>query len=181
MKCQFHDLFTDVFGELDYSMIQKLWYNIKKVPIAGSIGMFFLKIFRGTKKRALLLIGRINMKSKTRNKSGVGFEHPAILNLKKGDVVKVRSKEEIEQTLDENNKFKGVEFMEGMWQYCEQTHRVFKRVEKILDPWAGRLRKCRNMVILEGLFCHGDPAHAPECDRTCLYYWKEAWLERVSH
>ncbi|MFX0210779.1 MAG: hypothetical protein ACFFDT_32670 [Candidatus Hodarchaeota archaeon] len=120
------------------------------------------------------------MKSITRNEGRVDFRHQAILSLKKGDVVKVRSRQEIEQTLDENNQFDGCGFMETMWQYCGGTYRVLKRVEKILDPWASRLRRCSNIVILEGLFCHGDPRHAPECDRTCIYYWKEAWLEKVS-
>ena len=72
------------------------------------------------------------------------------------------------------------EFMETMCQFCGGKYKVFKRVEKILDPWTNKLRRCKNLVILEGLLCHGDPTHATACDRTCLYYWNEAWLERVS-
>ncbi|MFX0207101.1 MAG: hypothetical protein ACFFDT_14020 [Candidatus Hodarchaeota archaeon] len=174
MKCQFHDLFQDSFGELEYSPIERLWYSVKKIPLVGNIGMFFLRTSREAKKQSM------SKKSKTRNEGRVDLKHQAILNLKKGDVVKVRSREEIEQTLDENNQFERCEFMETMWQYCGGTYKVFKRVEKILDPWTDRLRRCPNIVTLEGLLCHGDPKHAPVCDRTCIYYWKEAWLERIS-
>ena len=94
--------------------------------------------------------------------------------------MKIRSSEEIAKTLDENKKYERCEFMETMWQFCGGTYKVFKSVEKILDPWTNKLRKCKNLVILEGLLCHGDPTHATACDRTCLYYWNQAWLERVS-
>ena len=180
MKCQFYDLFRDDFGELEYSMMERLWYKVKKIPILGHVGMLLLKTSRAAKQHVSLFFGGMNMKSEEGNQSKpISFKHRRILSLKKGEVVKVRSREEIQRTLDENNQFEGVEFMDTMWQFCGGTHKVFKRLERILDPWENRLRKCRNMVILEGLFCHGDPNHALDCDRTCLYYWKEAWLEKV--
>ena len=180
MKCQFYDLFTDDFGELEYTNMERVWYKIKRMPILGSIGTFFLKRTREAMKHGRLFIRRMNMKSRTGNEGKVAFRHETVLNLQKGDIVKVRSRKEIEQTLDENNQFQGVEFMETMWQFCDQTYEVMKRLERILDPWEDRLRKCRNMVILKDLFCHGDPGHNLDCDRTCLYYWKEVWLERIS-
>lgn len=114
----------------------------------------------------------------TENKKDFGQQK--ILKLKKGDIVKVRSRQEIEQTLDENNQFEGCGFMESMWQYCGGSYKVLKRVEVVLDPWKNKLRKCRDLVALDGLFCHGDPKISSECDRTCIFYWKEAWLEKVS-
>jgi hypothetical protein len=179
MKCQLHDLFEDDLGELEYSVMERTWYRVKEVPIVGDLGKVCLEINRAMKRALSSLIGRMNMKSEQREEESVRFKHQAIIDLKPGDVVKVRSREEIRQTLDGKSQFEGVEFMQTMWEYCGQTHKVLKRVEKILDPYANRLRKCRDMVILEGLFCHGDPLHALECDRTCLYYWKEAWLEKV--
>ena len=122
----------------------------------------------------------ISKKSKVRSYASDDLKRQPILHLKKGDIVKVRSSEEIAKTLDENNKFERCEFMETMWQFCGGKYKVFKRVDKILDPWTNKLRRCKNLVILEGLLCHGDPTHATACDRTCLYYWNEAWLERVS-
>jgi hypothetical protein len=178
MKCQLHDLFKDEWGELEYSFMERTWYRLKKVPVLGDLGKVCLDSYRGMKRERSSLLGRMNMKREQGEKGPVRFKHQAILKLKAGDFVKVRSREEIQQTLDGKSQFEGVEFMQTMWEYCGQTHRVLKRVERILDPYANRLRKCRDMVILEGLFCHGDPAHALECDRTCLYYWKEAWLEK---
>jgi hypothetical protein len=115
---------------------------------------------------------------KTENRKDFGFK--MVLNLKKGDLVKVRPRYEIEQTLDENNQYQGCGFMESMWQYCGGSYKVLKRVEVVLDPWKKKLRKCRDTVALDGLFCHGDPKINTECDRTCIFYWKEAWLEKVS-
>jgi hypothetical protein len=174
MKCQFHDLFQDAFGDLEYSIKERIWHNVKKIPIIGSAGIFLLKTLRAEKKPSE------SKKLKVRSFGRNDVKHQEILHLKKGDLVKVRSSEEIIKTLDENNKFERCEFMETMWQYCGKRYRVFKRVEKILDPWTNKLRKCKNLVILEGLLCHGDPKHATACDRTCLYYWSEAWLEKVS-
>jgi len=179
MKCQLHDIFKDEVAELEYSVMEKTWYRVKEVPIVGDLGKLCLDSYRGMKPALSSLMGRKNMTSAQTEKVPAGFKHKPILNLQAGDVVKVRTREEIQQTLDGNSQFEGVEFMQTMWAFCGQTHKVLKRVEKILDPYENRLRKCRSMVILEGLFCHGDPLHALECDRTCLYYWKEAWLEKV--
>jgi hypothetical protein len=101
------------------------------------------------------------------------------IKLKRGDMVKIKTKKEIEKTLDSNKRYQGCGFMEGMWQYCGGTYKVLKRVEIILDPWKNKLRKCDNIVALEGLFCNGDPIVSPECDRTCIFYWNEAWLEKI--
>lgn len=174
MKCQFYDLFQDAFGELEYSMKERIWYSLKKMPIIGSAGMFVLKKLRTEQGRKLA------KKIKIERKSNYKLKHQGVLNLKKGDTVKVRSSEEIAKTLDATNRFERCEFMETMWQFCGGTYKVLKRVEKILDPWTNKLRKCKNLVILDGLLCNGDKTHATACDRTCLYYWNEAWLEKVS-
>ena len=121
------------------------------------------------------------MTSTARNENRKHFAHQSVFNLKKGDLVKIRPRKEIEQTLDQNNQFQGCGFMESMWQYCGGTYKVIKRVEIILDPWKSKLRRCRDTVALDGLFCHGDPKISPECDRTCIFYWKEVWLEKVSN
>jgi hypothetical protein len=119
------------------------------------------------------------MKSDIKEDNGRSFEFKTVLNLKKGDRAKIRSRNQIEKTLDHNNQFQGCGFMESMWQYCEGTYTVLKRVEVVLDPWKNKLRRCHDTVALDGLFCHGDPIVAPECDRTCIFYWKEAWLEKM--
>ncbi|MFH0788953.1 MAG: hypothetical protein V2B13_15250 [Pseudomonadota bacterium] len=179
MKCQFNDLFQDSFGEIDYTIKEKIWGFIKKLPVIGAFGVIFLSYARKKGNKYFTGISNRTKIIKTKKNWKEGIKEFPVLHLKEGDHVKIRTRDEIESTLDEKNQFEGVEFMVTMWPYCGETHRVFKRVERILDPFADRLRRCKNMVILEGLFCHGDPAHALKCDRTCLYYWKEAWLEKI--
>jgi hypothetical protein len=49
------------------------------------------------------------------------------LDLKVGDWVVVRSREEILRTLDKNGQLEGLPFMPEMFEVCEQQFRVFKR------------------------------------------------------
>jgi len=101
------------------------------------------------------------------------------LSLMVGDLVRVRSKEQIMQTLDENKKLEGCVFMEEMWQYCGSEYKVIKKVDHFFDEAKFRMRRTRNIVLLEGLHCSGNlPIFTHKCDRHCFYFWKEAWLER---
>ena len=95
-----------------------------------------------------------------------------------GDTVPIRSKEEIRSTLDKWNQSKRCSFTEEMWPYCGTTQRVFKRVEKFLDERDYLLKKCRGIVILEGVFCEGTKDFGP-CDRSCFFFWREEWLEKL--
>jgi len=99
-------------------------------------------------------------------------------SLKPGDMVRIRSKEEIRAILDPWNRLKGCGFLEEMWPYCSTTQRVYKRVERFLDERDFVVKKCRNLVILEGVFCHGT-ADFGKCDRTCFFFWREEWLEKL--
>jgi len=100
-----------------------------------------------------------------------------ILGLQPGEVVEVKSEDEIRQTLDAGGKNRGLGFMPEMWDYCGQRGRVFKRVEKIcLENVPRTVRKMKNTVILEGAVCKGSGIG---CDRACFYFWRECWLKRV--
>ncbi|MFX0140481.1 MAG: hypothetical protein ACFFDN_42975 [Candidatus Hodarchaeota archaeon] len=179
MKCHLENIFSDAF-KIEYTKSDKIRYVFKRIPIIGNIGSYLQRKYREAKNMNSSTMSKLkNNVNPTKNvNKPIVTKKNTILKLKPGEVVKVRSREEIQQTLDEKNQFKGVDFMKGMWQYCGQEFKVFKRVEKIYDAHKDRYRKCRNLVILEGLFCHGSE-YTPECDRTCLYYWKEAWLERI--
>ncbi|MBN1348942.1 hypothetical protein JXJ21_05995 [candidate division KSB1 bacterium] len=101
-------------------------------------------------------------------------------NLKPGDIVKVRSKEQIMKTLDKNNKHEGCSFMKEMWQYCGTNQTVLKKVEYFFDEGKNRMRRTRRIVLLKGLHCSGEwPIFKQKCDRYCLFFWKEAWLEKI--
>jgi hypothetical protein len=101
-----------------------------------------------------------------------------VLGLQPGEIIEVKSAEEIRRTLDATDKNRGLGFMPEMWEYCGQRGRVFKRVEKVCLEHAPRtVRAMKNTVILEGAFCKGSGIG---CDRACFYFWRECWLRRVS-
>jgi len=138
--------------------------HLKTKGVAGTLGLTFSK--------ALKSIGI--------NKKAIPRPVPAdeeVLNLKPGELVEVKSEEEILATLDENLKYKRLHFMGGMRRFCGKRFRVYKRLERILLETNEELRKVKNTVLLEGVMCDGQDFYG--CDRSCFYYWKEAWLRRV--
>ena len=100
-----------------------------------------------------------------------------VLGLTPGEMVQVKSQEEILKTLDGTGNHRGLGFTPEMWEYCGRKLRVFKRVEKIcMESAPGEMRRLKNTVILEGAICNGG---SRGCDRASFLFWREAWLERV--
>jgi hypothetical protein len=100
--------------------------------------------------------------------------------LKAGDMVKVLPIDDIRATLDGDGKHDGLKFMKPMSQYCGRKFRVLKPVRRILDEHNHVMQKTRSTVILEGGICHGQGLYGREgCDRSCFFFWKEAWLRKV--
>jgi hypothetical protein len=100
------------------------------------------------------------------------------LNLKPGELVRVKRKEEILETLDTNNKNRGLSFDVEMLKYCGQTAQVLRRVEKIIDEKTGRMVHMKNpCIILAGVICTAD--YHRLCPRSIYPYWREIWLERA--
>lgn len=100
-----------------------------------------------------------------------------VLNLRPGELVEVKSVEEILATLDKSRRYKGLLWMVGMRKFCGNRYKVFKRVETIMLESNGELRKMKNTVLLEGVMCDGSEFCG--CDRSCFHFWREAWLRRV--
>ena len=103
-----------------------------------------------------------------------------VLNLKAGDWIEVRSREEILATLDQNGHLENLPFMPEMLQYCGQKFRVFKRADKTCDyilSWS--IRRMKDAVHLEGIRCDGTGHDG--CQAGCLIFWKEAWLKRTGN
>jgi len=92
-------------------------------------------------------------------------------------MIEVKTEEEIRATLDAAGRNRGLLWMRGMDRYCGKRYRVYRRVNVILLESTGQLRKMKNTVLLEGLMCDGSEFFG--CDRSCFYYWREAWLRRV--
>lgn len=109
------------------------------------------------------------------------------LNLKAGDVVLVRSPEEILETLDRDGTLDNLPFMPEMLEYCGKRFKVLNRVvQSTIDgAFLGKhtesfVREFRNddVVTLKNVRCSGQ--HHDACQRACAIFWKEAWLERAN-
>lgn len=100
------------------------------------------------------------------------------LNLRVGDVVEVRSAEEILATLDENGELESLPFMPEMLAFCGQRLTVYKVAHKLCDTIARTgMRRMERAVHLTAARCDGS-AHGG-CQTGCMLYWKEAWLKRA--
>jgi hypothetical protein len=96
--------------------------------------------------------------------------------LRPGDLVRVKSIEEIRATLDENGRLDALPFMPEMEQFCGKQFRVHRRIDKINDMrHKTGLRRMRDAVTLTAVRCDG-AAHGG-CQAECQILWKDAWLE----
>jgi len=91
----------------------------------------------------------------------------------RGDVVEVKSFNEILSSLDAEGKLEGMPFMPEMARYCGRRFHVNRRANKTCVE-GFPLRRLERTVFLEGLRCDGS-AH-DGCQRGCTLFWKEAWL-----
>jgi len=107
----------------------------------------------------------------------VAAETAETLALQAGDLVEVKSIDEILSTLDHNRRNKGLLWMSGMRKYCGKRYRVYRPVKRIILESNGELRRLKNTVLLEGVMCDGKAFGG--CDRSCFHFWREAWLRRV--
>lgn len=108
---------------------------------------------------------------------------PASLGLEEGERVRVRTWEQIEETLDDDERTAGLGWMALQREFCGGTYTVARRVDRFFDERTRRMLKVKGMVLLEGVYCmppKGGPDDYAGCQRMCLLFWKEAWLERVA-
>jgi hypothetical protein len=113
--------------------------------------------------------------------SPIPLKTAQVLNLRPGELVQVRSEEEIKATLNRNWKNRGLVFEQEMLRYCGKTYRVLGRVNHLIDEKSGRMiRLANDCVILDGCHCAGlDNTARLFCPRSPYFYWREAWLRRV--
>jgi hypothetical protein len=101
-----------------------------------------------------------------------------VLGLTVGELVEVRSPEEIRATLDENGELDGLPFMPEMLACTGRRFRVRKVAHKSCDNIARTgMRRMTDAVHLVDSRCDGS-AHG-NCENACSLYWKESWLKRV--
>ena len=136
------------------------------------------KLKRVLKRRLRYLRNRLSRTGRTAHAPAGTEKTAAGQALVAGQAVRVKSREEIQATLDPWNYLKGCGFMEEMWPYCGTQQRVLKPVRRFLDETDYRFKRPRGIVFLEGVTCKGTHDYG-RCDRNCFYFWREEWLEKV--
>jgi hypothetical protein len=103
------------------------------------------------------------------------------LGLRPGELVQVKSRGEIAQTLDENGRNRGLAFDWEMLPHCGRTYRVQDRVGRFIDENTGTMVELKNeCLVLEGVVCSGDHSVGRWfCPRAIYPYWREDWLQRA--
>jgi hypothetical protein len=107
----------------------------------------------------------------------------AQLDLKPGELVKVKPYHEILGTLDERNLNRGMTWDAEMVPYCGGTYRVLDRISRIINERTGKMNRLKNeCLILEDVTCRACFAkYRRFCSRGIYPYWREIWLERATH
>jgi hypothetical protein len=104
------------------------------------------------------------------------------VRLRPGDIVEVKSPEEILETLDADGTLDRLPFMPEMMEFCGQRFPVSRRVLKICTSGtkAGSsmlVFRTDDVLLLDGLRCSG--ADHDGCQKGCTILWREAWLRKV--
>jgi hypothetical protein len=105
------------------------------------------------------------------------------LKLQPGELVQVKSKDEIGATLTPDGRHRGMWFDREMMPYCGGVFRVRQRIQRFIDERSGgqmiELKKT-DCVTLEGVVCSGERSlRRWFCPRAIYPFWHECWLRRV--
>ena len=100
------------------------------------------------------------------------------LDLVPGELVQIKTVDEIKATLDASQKNRGLYFDQEMLPFCTQTLRVRGRVNQIIEEGTGKMMNIPgDCILLEGAACTGK--YHMSCPRAILPYWREIWLRRA--
>jgi hypothetical protein len=104
------------------------------------------------------------------------------LDLKPGELVRVKSYAEILATLDTSNKNAGLFFDAEMVPFCGRVYQVKDRVHRFIDEKTGKMSYLKTpAVILDKVWCQSRFSSCRVfCPRSIYSWWREVWLERVS-
>jgi len=101
------------------------------------------------------------------------------LDLVPGEIVRVKTRPKIEQTLNSVSKNRGLWFDREMHRFCGGEFRVASVVRTIVDEASGKLLTMGSAcIILQGVSATGE--YLGLCPQNELIFWHEIWLERVA-
>ena len=166
---------NQVLRVLWLSWLRQPWRVVRRIPVLQRVYSAFNEWMHQ------LLTGReapyLFKKVKPCGKTPTGR-----LDLQPGEWVRIKSKAEIEATINNQGLNRGLSFdPEEMAPYCGRVMRVQRSVTKILDEFTGKMVEMKQpCIILEGGVCNAEYARCRlNCPRAIPSYWREIWLERV--
>jgi hypothetical protein len=103
------------------------------------------------------------------------------LDLQPGELVEVKSHDEILKTVDVDLRNRGMKYNTELTPACGKTYRVAQRVSRIVEEHTGRMISMKTPCItLEGVYCEALYTHySLLCSRRVTPYFREAWLKRA--
>jgi hypothetical protein len=103
------------------------------------------------------------------------------LGLSPGERVVVKSREEIEATLNRDGKNRGLFFDREELAFCGQEYEVRQVIRRFIDDRTGKMIEISSdCVSLDGVVCSGENSIARWfCPRAIYSFWREGWLEQV--
>ena len=111
------------------------------------------------------------------------------LNLEPGESVRIKSRPEIEATLDHERTNRGLGVCYEMTRCFGAQAEVRHRVDRMIDERTGQMREISNTVALQNIrtkrttmpdsqcLCRNETG---DCPRGEMMYWREIWLERAN-
>ena len=105
----------------------------------------------------------------------------SIADLQPGELVRVKSYDEILKTLDTRDRNRGLYFDAEEVPYCGGTYKILKRVDRIVNERTGRMQDMKTpCFILDSVICQSRYSECRLfCPRSIYSYWRAIWLEPV--
>jgi hypothetical protein len=139
------------------------------VGVLEMIGLIIAPLYRKLRDR---LFGRPRLLgSLTRTPVGT-------LGLQPGELVAIKSLEEVTATLDKQGRNRGLVCDIELTKMCGKEYRVRCRLERMISEATGMMREVHGTVILENNMCLCARVLGG-CPRLDFTYWREVWLRRI--
>ncbi|HET9288049.1 MAG TPA: hypothetical protein VFO26_10850 [Gaiella sp.] len=175
-RCQYTDLVraSEPIGELEPSQyVGEL--RSRNISVWRFVTVFLRAFWWRVSRR---LLKRVPEMPKVAGSERVDGER---LDLRPGEIVQVRSLDEVGRTLDEESRHRGLTWTQELTPRCGKRFRVRARVDRLIDRETGRMIELKNdCIALDGVVCSGDRTPgAWFCPAEHYTLWREAWLSRV--
>jgi hypothetical protein len=163
-------------GRLIWSSVYSIYYNISEAGIGAGrpLRWFYNK---------LRFLWGGSLWPRTPGVLAPGSPTPTVsLNLQPGELVRIKSHEEILKTVTSENLNRGMRWDAELVPYCGGTYRVLNRVSRLIHEQTGKMTEMKTPCItLDSVVCQGRYTFGRMmCPKAMYPYWREIWLERVN-